>query len=127
MIPRSGSAKAIMDAREAAWDELRAALPPGWVAGQPSYREDLRTWEQHAYRPAERALNGARRDEWTAVGQTEIQCPRELARRRWVRTVDGLIPSASATTAMETGGLGGSKADPWSPFSNPLCQSRSPA
>lgn len=69
-----------MDDLQAAWDELHAALPPGWVAGRPWYREDLRTWEQYAYRPTERAIAGKRRDEWTATAASEAACVRELAR-----------------------------------------------
>jgi hypothetical protein len=53
---------------EAAWDELHATLPPGWVAGRPFYRDDMRMWEQYAYRLTERAVTGKWRDEWAAGG-----------------------------------------------------------
>jgi len=36
---------------EAAWNEVHDAKPPGWYVGRPSYRDDLRVWEQYAYMP----------------------------------------------------------------------------
>ena len=65
---------------EEAWDSLHDALPPGWRAGRPSYREDLKTWEQYAYDTRERPEAGKRSREWTAVGSSEAECVREMAR-----------------------------------------------
>ena len=73
-----------VDDLEAARDDLHAALPPGWVAGRPFYRDDLRTLEQYAYDPREsRRGLGHRTREWTAVGEIETDCVRELARCLW--------------------------------------------
>jgi hypothetical protein len=38
---------------ENAWNDLHEAKPDGWFVGRPSYRDELRQWEQCAYVPAE--------------------------------------------------------------------------
>jgi hypothetical protein len=62
------------------------------LSGRPSYRDDLRDWEQYAYVPAEsRRGVGHRAQEWTAVGQTELEVIREMARcLRLIR--EGRVP-----------------------------------
>lgn len=63
-----------------AWDELRAALPAGWVAMQPSYHDEDRAWHLYAYDPAERPKVGKRSRAVTAVGESEAACVRAMAR-----------------------------------------------
>jgi hypothetical protein len=66
---------------EQAWSDLHDAKPPGWFVGRPSYRDDLRQWEQYAFVPAEsRRGVGHRTHEWTAVAATELEVVREMAR-----------------------------------------------
>jgi len=66
---------------EAAWDAVHDATPPGWYIGHPGYNDALKVWEQYAYIPAEsRRGVGHRTHEWTAVGQTELEVVREMAR-----------------------------------------------
>lgn len=64
----------------AAWDELRAALPPGWIANRPSHHHEDRSWHLYAYDPSERPKVGRRSREATAVGETEAACVRAMAR-----------------------------------------------
>lgn len=64
----------------AAWDELHAAAPKGWVVGRPYHHDERRTREQHAFIPSGRSRGGAPRKEWIAVGATELACVREIAR-----------------------------------------------
>jgi hypothetical protein len=63
-----------------AWDELRAALPRGWVTGRPAYHHEDRTWHLYAHDPAERPKVGKRTREATAVGESEVECVRAMAR-----------------------------------------------
>ena len=55
-------------------------MPSGWFVGRPSYRHDLDAWEQYAYDTAEKAVNGKRSRQWTAVAPTEVDVVREMAR-----------------------------------------------
>jgi hypothetical protein len=64
---------------EAAWDELHAATPADWYVGRPGQRHGGQ-WAMYAYDTTEKAQIGHPRREWTAVGQTEAQCVREMAR-----------------------------------------------
>jgi len=64
---------------EDAWDELHAATPPNWFVGRPGQRHGGQ-WEQYAFDTTEKAHIGQRSREWTAVGNTEIECVREMAR-----------------------------------------------
>ena len=50
------------------------------MIGQPYYHDEAGCWEQYAYDPADRPVNGKRNREWTAVAQTEVGVVRELAR-----------------------------------------------
>jgi|AntDryMetagUQ889_1029465.scaffolds.fasta_scaffold47606_1 hypothetical protein len=52
-----------MDDREAAWDELHAAKPPGWWVGRPSHHTERNEWVMYAFDPSERAVVGIRRRE----------------------------------------------------------------
>ena len=65
----------------AAWDAVYAATPAGWQVGRP-YRHEERggAWEQYAWLPSGKARGGRPRKEWTAVGETEEACLREMAR-----------------------------------------------
>ncbi|MDP8904074.1 MAG: hypothetical protein M3N29_01945 [Chloroflexota bacterium] len=65
---------------EAAWDEVHAATPTGWCVGRPAYHDERREWQMYAFDPAERAVIGKRKREWTAVVQTEAGVVREMAR-----------------------------------------------
>jgi hypothetical protein len=58
--------------REAAWDELHAALPPVWVVGSPSYHDERREWVLYAFDPAERSVMGVSKREWQAVANSEV-------------------------------------------------------
>lgn len=62
-----------------AWDELRAAVPPGWTVGRPSYHHETRTWHLYAFDPAERPKVGKRSREAAVVGDSEVACVREMA------------------------------------------------
>ena len=60
--------------------------------GRPSFRHDLDSWEQYAFDTTEKAVNGKRKREWTAVARSEVEvvremarCLRELAAGRWPR------------------------------------------
>ena len=65
---------------EAAWDAVFDALPAGWAVGRPSYYPERREWQQYAFDSFEVAKVGARSREWTAIGATEVECLREMAR-----------------------------------------------
>jgi hypothetical protein len=77
---------------EDARNGLHDAKPKGWFVGRPSCRDDLRAREPYAYVPAEgRRGVGHRAQEWTAVGQTELEVIREMA--RCLRVIgEGLVP-----------------------------------
>jgi hypothetical protein len=77
---------------DAAWRQLHAATPPGWVVGRPHFHDELDRWEQHAYDGSEVPHDGKRSREWTAVSPTEVEvvremarCLRELGEGRWPR------------------------------------------
>ncbi len=63
----------------AAWEELHAATLPGWFVVRPGQRHGGQ-WALYAFDPKERAHIGRRSREWTAVGQTEVECVHEMAR-----------------------------------------------
>jgi hypothetical protein len=69
-----------MDDHEAAWDELRDAMPAGWWVGTPSYHDERREWVLYAYDPSERPVVGLRQREWQAVADSELGVVREMAR-----------------------------------------------
>lgn len=75
---------------EGAWDALHAATPPGWYVGRPGQRHGGQ-WAIYAFDTAEKAQIGRRSREWTAVGQTEAQCVREMA-RCLSEIADGRVP-----------------------------------
>lgn len=48
-------------------------------------------WEQYAYDPTERPKAGGRSRDWTAIGRSEIEVVREMA--RCLREIaSGLVP-----------------------------------
>ncbi len=63
-----------------AWDTVHENTPPGWHVGRPAYEPLHRSWSQYAWDTTEKAALGRRSREWTAVGQTEHECVREMAR-----------------------------------------------
>ena len=65
---------------EQAWDELHAALPPGWWVGSPSHHPERGEWVLYAFDPSERPVVGARQREWQAVADSELGVVREMAR-----------------------------------------------
>jgi hypothetical protein len=69
-----------MDDREQAWDELLAAIPPGWSVGRPSYHDERREWLLYAFDPSERPVVGLRSRQWTAIAESEVGVVREMAR-----------------------------------------------
>jgi hypothetical protein len=62
------------------WEQLRTATPPGWLVGQPWFRDELDEWEQHAYDSTEPPRAGKRVGEWTALAPTEVSVVVEMAR-----------------------------------------------
>lgn len=65
---------------EEAWEELHAAMPPGWRVGRQSYHDERHQWIQYAYDPSETLKVGVHSREWEAVAQTEVGVVREMAR-----------------------------------------------
>jgi hypothetical protein len=65
---------------EAAWGEVHDATPPDWYVGRPSYHDEPHEWTQYAFDQRERPSVGVRSREWTAVGATEVDVLREMAR-----------------------------------------------
>ena len=59
-------------------DEARSEErePPGRPVEHPERQE----WLMYAFDPRERAVAGARRREWTAIAETELDVVREMAR-----------------------------------------------
>ena len=68
-----------MDELEATWAELHDATPAGWFVGRPGQRHGGQ-WAMYAFDTTEKAHIGRRSREWTAVGQTEVECLVEMAR-----------------------------------------------
>ena len=66
------------DTLDDAWADLHASTPKGWFVGRPGQRHGGQ-WEMYGFDTTERAQMGRRRREWTAVGQTEQACVREMA------------------------------------------------
>jgi hypothetical protein len=64
----------------AAWGAVHQHTPPGWHVGRAAYEPLHRSWIQYAWDTTETAALGRRSREWTAVGQTELGCVREMAR-----------------------------------------------
>ena len=64
----------------AAWDELMAAMPPAWTVARPTWHIEDRRWTLYAWDTSERVKVGKRSREWTAVGATEVDVVREMAR-----------------------------------------------
>lgn len=56
---------------EDAWDALHAATPRGWYVGRPNYHDERGEWQMYAFDPAELALMGVRKREWTAAAVTK--------------------------------------------------------
>ncbi len=57
-----------------------AATGSGWYVGGPSYHDEPLEWVMYAFNPTERATAGLSSLEWTAIGRSEHQCVREIAR-----------------------------------------------
>jgi len=53
--------------------------PPGWYVGRPGPRHGG-TWTIYAFDTTEKGHIGKRSREWTAVGETEAKCVRDMAR-----------------------------------------------
>jgi hypothetical protein len=78
------------DELEAAWAAVYEALPSGLYVGRPSHHPERDEWLMHAFDPSERAVDGTRSREWTAVHPKEVgvvrqmaYCLRELGEGRW--------------------------------------------
>lgn len=65
---------------DAAWNDLHDATPSGWHVGRPMYHDDRREWQLYAFDPLERPRVGHRSREWLAVGASELEVLREMAR-----------------------------------------------
>ena len=68
------------EATVAAWAAVHANTPAGWFVGQPGYEERYGQWSMHAFDPSEKAMDGGRGRQWTAVGRTKLECVQEMAR-----------------------------------------------
>ena len=64
---------------EAAWATVYENTPEGWYVGRPGFEERHNAWSMYAFDPSEKPAVGKRSQEWTAVGQTELACVREMA------------------------------------------------
>lgn len=62
------------DALRRAWHSVHVNTPAGWYVGTPGYEERFRQWSMYAFDPSEKPEVGKRLREWTAVGQTELDC-----------------------------------------------------
>jgi hypothetical protein len=63
-----------------AWDAVHAATPSGWNVGRPSHHPKRGEWIRYAFDPWETPKVGLRSREWTAVGMTEVDVVRHMAR-----------------------------------------------
>jgi hypothetical protein len=63
----------------AAWDEVHAATPAGWQVGRLYLHDERGEWEQYAWLPSGRARGSGPKKDWIAVGDTEVECLREMA------------------------------------------------
>jgi hypothetical protein len=80
---------------ERAWAELDGANTMRWTISRPSMHDEVRGaehWELYAFDPREKPRAGKRSREWTAVGRTEVECVREMA-RCLCETSEGRVPS----------------------------------
>jgi hypothetical protein len=68
------------DDLEAAWAAVHDATPGGWYVGRPSYHDERHEWAMYAFDQRGRPKSGARSRERTAVGATEVEVLREMAR-----------------------------------------------
>ena len=82
----------VRDGPRGCLDAANATL--GWSVGRPSLHDDVRGaehWEQWAYDLRERPKFAKRSREWAAIGRTEVDCVREMA--RCLREIsDGGVP-----------------------------------
>ena len=78
---RGGNAPVTGDL-DAAWDAVHDATRTGragtWAG--PPYHDERHEWTMYASDQRERAVNGARSREWTAIGATEVECLLEMAK-----------------------------------------------
>ena len=65
---------------EAAWATVHENTPEGWYVGRPGWEDRYRQWSMFAFDPSEKAVEGGRERQWIAVGQTELDCVRDMAR-----------------------------------------------
>ena len=65
---------------EAAWAAVHANTPEGWYVRPPMEHPEHNEWSQYAFDPSEKPVVGKRSREWTAVGQTELECVQVMAR-----------------------------------------------
>jgi hypothetical protein len=68
-----------VDGLEAAWDKLHSVTPTGWFVGRPGQRHGGQ-WAVYAFDTTEKAQVGRRSREWTAIGESEVECVQEMAR-----------------------------------------------
>ena len=64
----------------AAWAAVLDATPEDWYVGRPYFDDRQNHWEQYAFDASEKPIVGKRSREWTAVGPTELECVRTMAR-----------------------------------------------
>ena len=84
--------------RHAAWDEQHATNERlSWFVGRPAFEPHRPvSWPQYAFDPFEKQKLGKRSREWTAVGNTEEECIREMARS--LREISGDVCQSNGKT-----------------------------
>ena len=63
-----------------AWAAVHDDTPDGWYVGRPGWEDSYQQWTMHAFDTREKAVEGKRSREWTAVGQSELLVVQEMAR-----------------------------------------------
>jgi hypothetical protein len=67
--------------REVAWSAVHDVMPPNWFLGRRLFVERYNHWVQFAYDTTDRGRPGKPRTrQWTALGETEVECVREMGR-----------------------------------------------
>jgi hypothetical protein len=81
LTPPTATLAAMTDeALAAAWEAVHENTPAGWQVGRTAYVDRFREWRMYAFDLSERPVVGKRSREWTASGQTELDCVKEMAR-----------------------------------------------
>jgi len=68
------------EALAGAWDAVHANSPASWQVCRPGYVDRYREWRMSAFDSAERLVVGKRSRQWNAVGRSELDWIRVMAR-----------------------------------------------